>query len=397
MNDFEKREEIRGGLPWRKLTKEKRYMMDSDDANLRNYLESVYQVNSAAKIKDALDIVIARHSFHPVKDYLQGAVWDGVPRVDTLLIDYLGAEDNQYTRVVTRKTLVAGVARIFTPGIKFDTVLSLAGEEGKGKSELIARLGGPWFSDSFSFHMLNSKEANEQVQGSWLIEIAEMSGLSNAETEASKSFISRQEDRYRVAYGKRLSYFPRQCIFIGTSNRDDFLKSVYGNRRFWPVKTLVSEPTKSVFDLTPAEVRQIWAEALQLHNEGEPLHLSTEMQEEAKHVQRRFTETDDREGMIYAFLNKKLPEKWEEMDISERRSYLQGGDGLIEVAEGTVRRTRVCAAEVWVELFNGNAGNMATHNTKFIHAALLKAPGWNRAPGNLLFKWYGKQRGYFRI
>ena len=396
MNDFEKREVVLKALPWRILTKDTRYLDDSDDANLRNYLESVYDITTVSKIKDALDIVVARHKFHPVKNYLDPLVWDGEERVSTLLIDYLGAEDNEYTRTVTCKTLVAAIARIYKPGIKFDTVLSLAGEEGVGKSELISRLGGPWFSDSFSFHMLNSKEANEQVQGAWIIEIAEMSGLNNAETEASKSFISRQEDRYRIAYGKRLSYFPRQCIFIGSSNKDDFLKRIAGNRRFWPVKILVEEPAKSVFDdLTVDQVKQVWAEAVELYKAGETLHLSKEMQAVAKEVQLEFTEVDEREGIIRAFLNRRLPDNWESLDLQQRRSYIHNDDDVITAEPGTVKRTRVCAAEIWCELFNGYTATMTTTNTKFIHTAMHNITGWKKAKGNLLFRLYGRQRGYY--
>ena len=134
-------------LPWRK-TKGASQWVDADDAALRYYLERVYGLTGKDRIFDAVNVVAQEQSFHPVRDYLEGCAWDGVPRVETLLVDYLGAEDNPYTRAVTRKTLVAAVARVFRPGCKFDYMLTLRGRQGLGKSALIAKLGGKWFSDS---------------------------------------------------------------------------------------------------------------------------------------------------------------------------------------------------------------------------------------------------------
>ncbi|MBR5879347.1 MAG: hypothetical protein IKY91_07300, partial [Akkermansia sp.] len=194
--------------PWREVRGESQWV-DADDAALRFYMERKYGLNSKDKIFDAVNVVAGENAFHPVKDYLDGCTWDGVPRVETLLVDYLGAEDTAYTRAVTRKTLAAAVARIYRPGCKFDYMLTLRGRQGLGKSALIAKLGGEWFSDSFS--TMQGKEAYEQVLGVWLMEVGELAGMKRAEAETIKLYISKQADRFRPAYGRRLQEFPRQC------------------------------------------------------------------------------------------------------------------------------------------------------------------------------------------
>ena len=177
-------------------------------------------------------------AYHPLRAYLAGLPeWDGSPRVDTLLIDYLGATDNAYIRAVTRKTLCAAAARVYSPGCKFDTILVLNGPQGIGKSTLIAKLGGEWFSDSLQLSDTHDKTAAEKLQGYWILEIGELAGLRKAEVETLRSFLSRQNDIYRASFGRRATPHPRQCVFIGTTNAESgYLRDTTGNRRFWPVK-----------------------------------------------------------------------------------------------------------------------------------------------------------------
>ncbi|WKB37226.1 virulence-associated E family protein [Terrilactibacillus sp. S3-3] len=153
-------------------------------------------------------------------------------------MDYLGASDNPYVRAVTRKTLCAAIARVLTPGIKFDSMLVLNGPQGAGKSTLIAKLGGDWFSDSLSLSDTKDKTAAEKLQGYWILEIGELAGLKKAEVETLRSFLSRQNDIYRASFGRRATPHLRQCVFFGTTNAEKgYLRDTTGNRRFWPVKT----------------------------------------------------------------------------------------------------------------------------------------------------------------
>lgn len=394
LNLFEQREIALKDLPWRKITKGNEYLTDKDDACIRHYIEKTYGIANTSKTKDAMDTTMLKNSFHPVKEYLNSVRWDGEERIDTLLIDYLGAEDTDYVRAVTRKTLVAAVARIFKPGVKFDYVLTLVGKQGIGKSSIIKKLGRGWYSDSFG--TIQGKEAFEQIQGVWLVEMGELAGLKKAELETIKHFISKQEDRYRVAYGRRTENFPRQCVFFGTTNNRDFLRDPTGNRRFWPIDTMVQQPTKDLFtDLTAAEIDQIWAEAVTLYKKSEPLYLSRDLEEKARLVQQEHIETDERSGMIQKYLDTLLPENWDTLNTFERRAFL-AGDELS--AEGTVQRSRVCIAEIWCEVLGGNQKEMNRYNTKEIHDIMRGIKGWEDGTNTKLrFGTYGQQRGYVRI
>ena len=222
-NEFNFKPTVLGNLPWRKKENSEVWS-DGDDSGLRHYIEHVYNITGVQKVSDALAIVQEMNKFHPVRDFLGPLEWDKVERLDTLFIDYLGAADDNYTRTVTRKAFTAAVARIYQPGIKFDTMTVLTGPQGLGKSTLLSFLGKEWHSDSFTTVM--GKEAYEQLHGCWLIEMAELSATKKAEVEAVKHFISKQEDNYRQAYGRRVGSYKRQCVFFGTTN--DFKQGSLG-------------------------------------------------------------------------------------------------------------------------------------------------------------------------
>ena len=393
LNTFEQREVAKENLPWRKVSRENHNLTDKDDAGLRHYLEKVYNLTGVQRIKDALDLIVSKNAYHPVRNYLESLVWDGTLRLDTLLIDYLGAKDTPYTRTITRKTLVAAVTRVFRPGCKFDYVLVLIGDQGVGKSTLVKMLGRDWYSDSFI--SLQGKEAFEQIQGIWIMEIAELAAFKKAEMEQIKHFISKAEDRYRVAYGKRSENFPRQCIFIGTNNKRDFLQDPTGNRRFWPVDTYECEPTKNVFNITPRDIDQIWAEAVLAYKAGESIHLSKELELEARKSQSEHSELDDRKGLIQKYLDTLLPESWYDMDLNQRRSFLQGDE--LSPREGRLLRERVCISEIWCELFGKPQSEMTRYNTKDLHAIMKGMEGWEESRnGTARFRIYGIQRYYSR-
>ena len=373
-------------LPWRKVKGPSQWI-DADDAALRYYMERIYGMTGKDRIFDAVNVVAQENSFHPVRDYLDECVWDGVPRVEKLLIDLFGAEDNLYTRTVTRKTLVAAVARIYRPGCKFDYMLTLRGPQGIGKSTLFAKLGGPWFSDTFS--TLQGKEAYEQVQGVWIVEVGELAGMRKAEVETIKLYISKQADRFRPAYGRRLQEFPRQCVFIGTTNEAHFLRDPTGNRRFWVVET-PNEPTGELWDeLTDEVIRQIWAEAVDLFKKGEKLYLPKNIEKIAREVQERYEEENPRAGIVAEYLDRLLPENWDSLDNYSRREWLASG------SVGTVERTTVCTLEIWSEALGGSPDKIDRLSTMEIGAIMARFPEWKHQGGKQkTFKPYGRQRYY---
>lgn len=396
LDTFEHREVAVKDLPWRKVHKNDRGLTDTDEAFIRHYLEKTYDIASPQKVRDGLDIIVNRNAYNPVKSYLSSLQWDGEPRLGTLLVDYLGAEDTEYVRAVTTKTFVAAVARIFNPGVKFDTVLVLVGPQGVGKSTIIKMMGMDWYSDSLTD--IRGKEAFEQLQGSWIIELGELAGLRKAEVNQIKHFVAKQEDRYRVAYGRRVENFPRQQIFIGTTNNNDFLRDLTGNRRFWPVNVQGSgggrgEHAKRVFSgALQQAIPQLWAEAVQLFKAREPLYLPAHLEQTAERVQDRHIEHDDRVGMVEYYLNTKLPEQWLEWGLAERRSWLSSDEAMRQI--GKLEREEVSVMEIWCECMGGRIQDLTTSKARELHDIMRRLTKWERSDSRKSIPLYGKQTIY---
>nr|DAU82915.1 MAG TPA: virulence associated protein E [Caudoviricetes sp.] len=380
--------EIKGEVPWKHPSK---FWRDADDAQLISYVDTHYGTFSARNYDIAVTKVADDRAYHPIREFIESLPeWDKVPRVDTLLVDYLGAGDTAYVRAVTRKTLCAAISRVLRPGCKFDSMLVLNGPQGVGKSTLIAKLAGEWFSDSLNLGDTKDKTAAEKLQGYWILEIGELAGLKKAEVETLRSFLSRQNDIYRAAFGKRATPHLRQCVFFGTTNAESgYLRDTTGNRRFWPGKNPGSGKKQS-WNLTHEEILQIWAEALVYVRQGEKLYLSAEMDALAKDEQREAMESDEREGLVREYLDTLLPERWAEMDLFERRNFLSGSDfgGLQE--KGTVRRTSVSNMEIWCECFGKERANLRRTDSNELTGILARL-GWKRADNKVRIPLYGPQ------
>jgi len=389
-NDFDAKKYVFKSLPWRSINGPEP-IKNVDYAGVRNYIESIYGISGNLKIDDSMALEFEKQSFHPVRDYLNSLTWDGVARLDSFLIEYFGTVDSPYTREALVKTMCAAVARILNPGTKFDLVLTLVGGQGVGKSTFVKKLGREWFSDTFS--TVQGKEALEQIQGAWLIEIAELSGLKKAEVESVKHFISKQEDIFRPAYARSAERYPRQCVFIGTTNNDDFLRDPSGNRRFMPIKINPSNAIKSIFTLSDEEVSHLWAEAVVRYKAGEKLYLSGAAESIATVEQRKHSEQDERTGLILDYLETAVPEGWDEMDIHSRRGYLS--DPLIR--KGGYDRQIVCVAEIWCECLGKAKEEMDRYKTREINDIMRSIEGWERASSTKTFKPYGKQKYYQRV
>ena len=380
--------EIKGAVPWKHPSK---FWRDADDAQLISYVDTHYGTFSARNYDIAVTKVSDDRSYHPIREFIANLpAWDGVERVDTLLIDYLAAEDTPYVRAVTRKTLCAAIKRVLAPGSKFDSMLVLNGPQGVGKSTLIAKLAGEWFSDSLNLSDTKDKTAAEKLQGYWILEIGELAGLRKAEVETLRSFLSRQNDIYRAAFGKRATPHLRQCVFFGTTNAESgYLRDTTGNRRFWPVKT-PGGGKKHSWELTEEDIRQIWAEVLVYVEQGEKLYLDASMETLAKAEQREAMESDEREGLVRLYLDTLLPEDWSGMDIFERRNFLHGSDFGPAQRQGTVRRTSVSSMEIWCECFGKDRSNLRRSDSNEI-TGILKRIGWQRAESKVRIPLYGPQ------
>lgn len=390
IDTFANRLAVRKKLPWQRASKG-HFWEDADDAQLRNYMADKYGIVGRSIIDDALIAVINENEFHPVRDYLSSLTWDGTERLTTLLHDFLGAEDMPYTEAVTKCWLTAAVKRAFEPGCKFDYCLVLAGPQGIGKTSILNWLGGKWFSDSL--YSLNGRDAMDQIQGSWLIELGEMQATTKAENETVKAFISKREDSYRAAYGKRTEVKPRQCVFAGTTNDYEFLKDRTGSRRFWVVR-VYGDGTLGYDDMTAAERDQVWAEAVQLYKAGYDTELPVEVRGEAREIQEAHTEGSEKVGLILDYLNSHVLVDKSGMTPEEILNYEPG-----DAPERERLRGKVCALEIWIKVFGGNVRNMRNADAREINTILGNVSGWHKykdGRGKLRFDELGPQRAYIR-
>lgn len=359
---------------------------DSDDAILRNYIEGKYKIRSRASIADGLAEVFHANSFHPVQDYFNSLEWDGTPRLETLFCRYLGAEDSAYTRAVTRKAFVACVARVMNAGCKFDYMPLLYGPQGLGKSHLLSIMGGEWFSDTLT--NIGSKESYEAIDGSLIVEMAEMAATKRADVEAIKQYISKRSDKYRRAYDRRVTDNPRQCVFFGTTNEEQCLNDYTGNRRFWVIET--TQGKQSVADELPLERDQLWAEAVAYYKAGEPLFLSRELEQVAQEIQSLHTFEPSKWPEIRNYLARKLPKEWEEMSSNARTEWLEDNDA----DAGEIERETVSSKEIWIECFGGNPKKWDNRDQREI-ISCLHHEGWTHDK-KVTRTCYGTQRLFRR-
>ena len=386
---------VKGGLPWdRKATQ----WGNRDDANLRIYLDENYGVSGKDKIKDAKDAVFTRHRVHPIRDYLNSLVWDGVPRLDRLIIDYVGAEDNALNRAMTRKHFTAAVARVMNPGCKYDYCLIISGAEGIGKSTLFSVMGGEWFNDSLV--TMEGKSGMEQARGGWVIELPELGSIKRSDVEQVKAYISRQDDTYRPAYGTVVEKHPRQCVFCGTTNETYFLKGDTGNRRFW-VMSVNSDLRihKEVKEDLMADRDQLWAEAVEYWKQGESLYLPMDLENEARKRQADYNdEADDpMKDILTSYLDMKLPGEWNTWDIRRRRAYISDPDPLDQ--SGTETRERVCVAEFICERLGRDMGDKEyKYLARKVGRLMDDLPNWERmGTSKHTQAIYGVQKSFRRI
>lgn len=385
-DQFKEAKIVMDDLPWRKLEREGEPWREdnADGPELRTYLEKTYGISHVGAIEDAKAAVSARHAFHPVRDYLRSLAWDGIPRADTLLIDYMGAEDNIYTREAGRKFLASAVARVMEPGCKVDHTLVLIGPQGMKKSSFLRTLAGDeWFNDSPpDIGGLNEKAAFEALRGAWIIEFGELKGMRRADVNALKHFLTKQSDRYRPAWGREIRDFPRQCVFAATTNEWEFLRDSTGDRRFWPIDCDPERIRRSLDELK-ANRDQIWAEAYIIYKAGEPLYLSEEAKKLAEAVRDEHFEDSPLTGTIQEFLDTLWPEDWKNWTPFARRNWYHGSEFGGRTEQGTVKRNRISTIELWVECLARDRGQFPIANAREIASVLDRLPGWRRV---------GKQR-----
>lgn len=362
-NEFAQQLYLCGNVPWEKEDN-CRAWSSHDDSALFSLIQADYGLKSRQDFADALKNVSMRNKFHPVRELLDSLTWDGKEHIRSLLPEYLGAEDSDYTYQVMRLWMLGAVSRVYKPGSKFDYTIILQGSQGIGKSTFLKQLAmdDSWFNDSLD--SLDSDKAVQSLTGSWIIELAELKSLARTAggVESVKRFLTATQDKYRIPYERRADTFYRQCVFAGTTNKDDFLQDETGNRRFLIVQTGVKKPSKSLFVPEIMDtIKQVWAEVVNIwKNEKPQLLLPESCMQEAKELQEANMADDGKRGII--------------------QEYLEG-------------KTQVCAREIWEKALGENVSPRKYQITE-INDIIAKVPGWKKLKSPRNFEGYGKQRGF---
>lgn len=385
---------VTGSLPWGSDSK---YWSNSDEANLRAWLERAYAITGKEKIRDAVDVVVSRHRFHPIRDYLKGLEWDGVPRLERALIDYLGAEDSAINRKLSVIHFCAAVARVFEPGCKYDMCLILAGPQGAGKSTFINIMFGEYYKDGLT--SMEGKEGAEQLKGSWGVEIGELEAMKRSEVAQVKQFITSRVDEYRPAYAQHKERFERQNVFWGTTNEQYILKDETGNRRFpvVAVNPAMSSMGESWFPVLQANRDQLWAEAVARYRAGQQLYLTKEEDAIMRASQKQYVDDDTEEmlGVLEQYLDTLVPADWDTYDLNRRRAYFRNPSPLDP--EGVVQRDRVCVAEFLCERMGREVTDKEYRYLARKVAKLFPMLGWaGPVVSRHAEKIYGRQKSYMR-
>ena len=339
LNLLTDRVDIVQDLGWRRNTSA---LTDTDVKYLLLYFERNYELTSEKKITAALSIVANENCYHPIQDVLNSLVWDGTPRIRSCLHHFLGADESDYVEEMLKHFLLGAIRRVFRPGSKYEEMLCLVGGQGAGKSTFFRLLAirDEWFSDDLK--KLDDDRVFQKLQGHWIIEMSEMIATANAKSiEEIKSFLSKQKETYKIPYETHPADRLRQCVFAGTTNRQDFLpRDRTGNRRFIPIPVDAKLAEVHILDNeteSRSYIDQLWAEAMTIYNSGSyKLAFSPAMQETLQVHQQDFMQEDAQAGMIYAFLedyagdrvcskqlyaealgNTNIPAEWETRAICE--------------------------------------------------------------------------------
>lgn len=366
LNEFAQQPYLYGSVPWENENN-CRAWSSHDDSALFSLIQVDYGLKSRQDFADALKNVSMRNKFHPVRELLDALTWDGEVHIRKLLPEYLGAEDSDYTYQVMRLWMLGAVSRVYKPGNKFDYTIILQGSQGIGKSTFLKlmALDDSWFNDSLD--SLDSDKAVQSLTGSWIIELAELKSLARTAggVESVKRFLTATQDKYRIPYERRADTFYRQCVFAGTTNKDDFLQDETGNRRFLIIHTGVTKPFKSLFiPEAMDDIKQAWAEAVHIwKNEDPQLILPENCMQQAKELQEANMADDGKRGIIL--------------------DYLEG-------------KTQVCAREIWFEALEESI-SPKSYQTSEINSIIAKVPGWQRMKTPRKFPKYGSQRGFQKM
>jgi len=361
---------------------------------------SVQQKRNGA-LDNALINAAQEHTCDPIRDYLLGLEWDGVERLDDIFIHWLGAEDCELNRAVTRLWMMGAVDRVMRPGCQFDSVLVFCGEQGIGKTSMLRMLAGEYFTNAVDATSMEKSTA-ELLQGRWIVELGELDSVKKSSATSFKNFISSTSDRYRKPYATDAESHPRQCVFAGTTNESSFLRDDTGERRYWIMPCAGQEGMaevgkKGTLPGFADVVDQVWAEAVVRWRErltekrrgSEPLMsvnaylYLTDPRLEREMEQRRagFKLADTVREDIEEYLDTELPDNWEDMGPDARADFFRGA-WIGDPARCTYRRETVTLKEIRTELYHERPEDAARNGRSSlvyrITSIMDSMPGWER-------------------
>lgn len=386
-NELSLSPEVDGDLPWRAVTPNTRILSNTDRWNWVYYIEREYGFRATRALMDSLiDTKAGDRMVNPVRDYLADLTWDGIPRLDSCLP---GVKPTPLTRKIARLVMVAAVARMFEPGIKFDHTLVLYGSEGLGKSWWIDKMARGYSS---SLGALDNKDTLLAMQRSWIMISDEGHSLRKGDADVQKEFLTRREDMFRMPYDRETLVHPRHCVIWSTTNDETFLRRQEGNRRF----LIVHCEDKVNFDnVTDQYVDQVWAEAVYRYREGMPLFLNDEDSKIVAAERERFIEEDALAGVLQEYLETPIPDDWWNRSPEGRRQWIIDYQEGFEKA-GTGRIDRTCSTQIWVEALGRRIGDHRRTDLLDITNALKRLPDWSQSTGRIRLPGYGPQTIFIR-
>ena len=399
---LENDEEYQGRIEFNELTQmcsfNRNYWTDFVDSRLKLFLEQKYEITTSIEnISHACNIIADDHRYHPIKEYLQAVQWDGVPRINSVFSDFLGAANNPYTRAVAVISFVGAVARVYQPGVKFDTCTVFVGKQGTGKSKFIYKIAHnpDWFSDSIT--TFDGKEFYEGILGRWIIELGEGTAFQKSVKERCKQALASQQDVYRKPYGRHPEVQKRQCVFFGTTNNYDFLKDETGDRRYYPIDVNIANATKNMDkDLDDKYIAQLWAEAVQLYHSGQSIYIQdSQVLAFAEQEQRKHFDESPLQADIYNFLEIPITSGWYTATLDSRQHYIreyQNGN----TSAGAFKRDRISVKEIACELFGYELNQPIERKMSLEIARTLTALGWRKTGKRELIGIYGIQRMFYK-
>lgn len=364
------------------------------DSVVKVYFESVLGVAfSNQAMLDGMETFFSERSYNPVMEYMERAAsnWDGRKRINQMLQVYLGAEDIDLVSKIAEMWLVGAVAKVYDPYAKFDYVLDLVGGQGVGKTSLLQKLGGEWYTDAVTDFA--NKDNYDIMLKALIVNDDEMVASNRMSFSETKAFISKTSLRFRKPYMKRTEEFAKNFVLARTTNQKEYLKDKTGERRFLSVMADTSRQKKHPMEIEPETVEQIWGEAVTIYKAGADLMFDKETEERLEIYREKFMYRDEVELQVLEYLEMPIPDNWSSWSIQQQHQYTSKYfDNSSEFEAGSKKLEKVSTREMMYNLFMRNSNDKKL-STK-INMIMDNHPGWEKGQ----FRIGGKNtKGFKRI